>query len=112
MVRRVLRGFTIDDETLAVEVIERARPGGSFLIEPHTLRHYKNEVYLPKLAERKSREMWEKAGSKDLRETAREEAKKILDRYCPEPLDHDIEARLREIVKEIEVREKARNTSK
>ena len=112
MVRRVLRGFTIDEETLAVEVIERAGPGGSFLSEPHTLRHYKNEVYLPKLADRESRAMWEKAGSKDLRETAREEAKKILDQYCPEPLDHDIEVRLREIVKEIEVREKARNTSK
>ena len=39
LVRQVPLGFEVDEETLALEVIEKVGPGEHFLGEPHTLRH-------------------------------------------------------------------------
>ena len=105
MVSRALRGIKISDETLAIDVIERVGPGGQFLDQRHTLEYLKKEHYLPTIINRQKRERWEKAGSKDLREIAREEAKRILKEHQPEPLDRDIEEELKKVVKEVEKRE-------
>ncbi|MFQ6003492.1 MAG: trimethylamine methyltransferase family protein, partial [Candidatus Zixiibacteriota bacterium] len=109
MVSRALRGIKISDETLAIDVIEDVGPGGQYLTQRHTLEHLKKEHYLPIIINRQKREKWERAGSKDLRETAREEAKRILKEHQPEPLDHDIEEELKKIVKEVEKRERKRS---
>ena len=105
MVSRALRGIKISNETLAIDVIERVGPGGQFLDQRHTLEYLKKEHYLPTIINRQKRERWEKAGSKDLREIAREEAKRILKEHQPEPLDRDIEEELKKVVKEVEKRE-------
>lgn len=98
-VRRILRGIEVDDATLAVDVIEDVGPGGSFLTQAHTLTHYTKEVYAPTITDRKSRGTWEKAGSKDLRAAAREEARRILREHKPEPLDPHVKEELHRIVK-------------
>jgi len=105
MVSRALRGIRINDEALALDIIEDVGPGGQYLIQQHTLEHLEKEHYLPTIINREKREKWERAGSKDLREVAREEARKILKEHQPEPLDHDIEEELKKIVKEVEKRE-------
>jgi len=105
MVARALRGIDVNDETLAIDVIENVGPRGQYLSQKHTLKHLKREQYLPKIIKREKREEWEKAGSKDLWKIAREEVKKILKEHQPEPLDKDVEKELEKIVKEIEKRE-------
>jgi len=105
MVFRALRGIKISDETLAIDVIERVGPGGQFLDQRHTLEYLKKDHYLPTIVNRQKRERWEKEGSKDLREIAREEAKRILKEHQPEPLDRDIEEEIKKVVKEVEKRE-------
>ena len=105
MVSRVLRGIEINDETLAIDVIEDVGPGGQYLDQRHTLEYLMKEHYLPTIVNREKRERWERAGSKDLREVAREEAKRILKEHQPEPLDRDVEEDLKKIVKEVEKRE-------
>jgi trimethylamine--corrinoid protein Co-methyltransferase len=105
MMSRALRGIAISDETLAIDVIESVGPGGQFLDQRQTLEHLKKEHYIPTIVNRQKREKWERTGSKDLREVAREEAKRILKEHQPDPLEQDVEQELKKIVNEVEKRE-------
>lgn len=40
MLKRIMRGMTINDEALAIEEISRVTHGGSFLALKHTLQHF------------------------------------------------------------------------
>lgn len=105
MVKHALKGIRVDKDTLAADVIGAVGPSGHFLGQKHTVKHLLSEHYFPKLSDRRTRQEWEAAGSKDLREVAREEVKKILETYQPMPLEKSVEAELEEVVKEIEKRE-------
>jgi trimethylamine--corrinoid protein Co-methyltransferase len=45
--RHTLRGFEVDDGTLALDVIEKIGPGGSFLATEHTVKHMRSELWEP-----------------------------------------------------------------
>ncbi|MGQ9666820.1 MAG: trimethylamine methyltransferase family protein [Anaerolineae bacterium] len=70
MVKRVLRGITVDVEHMAGEAIRRAGPSGHYLMDEHTLRHMRTEMVFPRLMDRSARETWTAAG----RHTARQRA--------------------------------------
>jgi len=101
MILRGLSGIEVNDETLAVDVIKRVGPGGHFLSEKHSLDHIK-ELYIPELADRKTRGEWRDAGSKDILQRAKEKAKKILETHKPEPLEKEVQEELSKIVREAE----------
>jgi trimethylamine--corrinoid protein Co-methyltransferase len=100
-VSRAVRGIDISDRTLAMGVIEAVGPGGEFLTQRHTLENVQKEHYMPKIINRDKWEVWQKAGAKDLRQVAREEAKRILENHQPEPLDHEITIEIEKIAREI-----------
>jgi trimethylamine--corrinoid protein Co-methyltransferase len=102
MVERILRGASIDDESLALDVIEKVGPGGHFMSQKHTLEHAKKELYIPKIFDRNPESTWLKAGGKDIRQVANERAKKILTEHRPTPLPKDVQQKLDEIVREAE----------
>ena len=56
MFRRVLRGIKVTDETLAVDLIVGKGPGGDFMAEEHTVRHMRSEFFMPRVANRKTRD--------------------------------------------------------
>jgi len=101
MILRGGSGIEVNDETLAVDVIRRVGPGGHFLTQKHSLQHVK-ELYIPELADRKTRGEWRDAGSKDIFERAEERVKKILEVHKPEPLEKGVQEELSRIVKEAE----------
>ncbi len=43
----------MNDETLAVDVIRKVGPGGHYLAEKHTLKHFKDVLFFPELTDRK-----------------------------------------------------------
>ncbi len=55
MCQRVLRGIEVDDETLAVEMLMEKGPGQDYLTEDHTIRHMREEFFMPQLANRDKR---------------------------------------------------------
>jgi trimethylamine--corrinoid protein Co-methyltransferase len=89
---RLLRGFEVNQETLAVDVIRKVGIGGSFLKERHTLKKMREEIWYPALFNRKDWIGWTKRGGTDLLGRARDLLDRILkDNYPPTPvIDKDI----------------------
>ncbi len=100
--RRIVRGIEVNDETLAVDVIDKVGPGGHFLGEEHTMKYMKKETYYPDLFERTFYENWEAAGKKTLFDRSNDKVIDILENYKPEPLPKDVQQKLNEIVKRAE----------
>ncbi len=99
-VKRILSGVEVDEETLAVQVIEAAGHKGSYLSHPHTLKHFRQEAYVPPHFWRGARGTWGSKASKDIREVARKRAEEILREHeIAVPLDADIERKMTEYIK-------------
>ncbi|MBW2123899.1 MAG: trimethylamine methyltransferase family protein, partial [Deltaproteobacteria bacterium] len=86
MVRRLLQGIEVNSETVAREVIEKVGPGGNFLQEDHTYRHFRNEHWVPTLMTRQRYDVWHKEGGKSMGERVREKIRHILETHTPPPL--------------------------
>ena len=99
MVKRIMRGIEVSRETLAVDVIDQVGPGGNFLVEEHTLRHFRQEQWFPDLIDRRNYEDWAKAGAKTMGGRANEQVKKILSEHRPEPLPPERRKAIADIVK-------------
>lgn len=56
MCQRVLRGIEVNDETLATALMIEKGPGTEYMTEEHTIRHMRQEFFVPKLANRQKRE--------------------------------------------------------
>lgn len=98
MVRRLMRGIEVTDETLGMDAIMRVGPGGNYLIDDHTMKFFKTEYFTPQATNRWVRNVWKSKGSRDANELARERARKILAEHEAEPLDPKLLAELDKIV--------------
>ncbi|MBE9522732.1 MAG: trimethylamine methyltransferase family protein, partial [Proteobacteria bacterium] len=102
MIYRILRGIDVNPETLAVDVIKEAGPGGEYLTHRHTMEHFRLENWDARLSNRMARDEWVENGAQDIRVKARKEVKRILDTHHPKPLDADVQRQLQQIVEEAE----------
>src|SRR5512136_125921 len=93
-VKRVIRGFEITPELMALDVIRSVGPGGDYLGEEHTLKHYRSELWRPRLSNRDDPDTWIQKGSKTFGERLAEDTQAILESHVPEPLPDDVEARI------------------
>ena len=116
MAKRMAEGIEVNEDTMAVPLIKKIAPlaatrmGGHYMAEKHTLEHIDRERYVPKISDKTTRDVWEKAGSKDIRQVARERVKEILAKHVPEPPPPDtlkeLEKKAEEIKKKILKRKK------
>lgn len=104
LAKRILNGITVTPETLAVDVIERVGPGGQYLTQEHTRRHFRTETWLPTLMDRQMRRGWEASGRKTMADRVRAKVLDILEHHQPMPIPAEVEARLRAIVAEADAR--------
>jgi len=91
MMRRFMAGLTLDSESLALEVIHQAGPGGDFLTAKHTLKHFR-EMWQPSLFDRRRSEEWAAAGSPRLGARLRERTLALIRDHRPEPLPEPVRA--------------------
>jgi len=97
MVMRAVRGIDVQDETLALDAIDRVGPGGHYLADEHTLRYMRTEHYYPSdVFDRRARDEWEADGSTDAWTRAKDNARKILAEYEPELLDPEVDDWIKE----------------
>ena len=97
MVKRVIQGIDVNDETLAVDLIKQAHEIKNFLGQKHTVAHMREESK-PKLIDRTTRGTWEANGGTDIAQRAREEACRLLKTHQPQPLSDGAKKTIREIV--------------
>jgi trimethylamine--corrinoid protein Co-methyltransferase len=103
LIRQIPLGFQVDEEALALEVIEKVGPGGHFLGEPHTLRHMR-EAWMSRFMDKDSWEAWEEAGRPEPPKHAAEHARELLATHEPTPLPSAAEERILEVIAEHERR--------
>jgi trimethylamine--corrinoid protein Co-methyltransferase len=102
MVRRVLEGIPVNDETLAVDVIKSVGARGHFLAEEHTVKHMRSCQSQPELIDRRMRQFWEERGGKDYAEACAEKARYILEHHKPEPVSDEAAKIMRDLIAERE----------
>jgi len=113
MVKRIMRGIEVDEETLAVNVVNNVGPGGHFLEEKHTLRHFRNEFWSPTLINRMRYDEWkdvEKAST--MGERTKAKLHQILKTHEVPPLSPEVLAVLDQILDGAEEREAKKKKKK
>ncbi len=97
-VESLLRDFAIDDETLGLDEIADAGPGGSFINRDHTARHFRRELWFPRLLDRDYYQAWLDGGAKSMEERCAERKRDILRNQRPERLPGEVARTLDDIV--------------
>ncbi|NIQ40147.1 MAG: hypothetical protein GTN81_16415 [Proteobacteria bacterium] len=101
MAGRLLQGVEVSDETLAVDIINKVGPiPGMFLKEAHTRKWWKNEQFIPRVADGLPYPEWVKAGKKKIIDHGKERMEEILSSHEPTPLSSAQEQALEDILKE------------
>jgi len=98
-VRRFMGGVEINEETLALDVIDEVGPHGHYLDHEHTMKHYREEWYPELFDAHDEYEDWVAEGSRTMGERAAERVDEILAEHQPEPLPPDVQKRLDEVVR-------------
>jgi trimethylamine--corrinoid protein Co-methyltransferase len=79
MVKRILRGIPVTDETMALDVMDTVGPGGHYLEHDHTYNRFKTEIWRPKLLDRHNWEDWNMEGSKRYGDRVHERVIELLE---------------------------------
>jgi trimethylamine--corrinoid protein Co-methyltransferase len=91
-------GVAVDDETLALDVIDQLGPTGDYLSHEHTFRHYKEPFY-SNLADKGTYSQWQRRGATTMEGRAAQQVEEILQSHEPEPLPSDVQQDIKSIVK-------------
>ena len=92
---RLAEGIPVTPETIAVDQIHKAGPGGQFLNQAYTLHHYRGEQWQPELTNRLEWEQWQRTGGgKDMRQRANVRARTLLAAHAPHLLSPAQEAEI------------------
>jgi trimethylamine---corrinoid protein Co-methyltransferase len=100
--RAATAGVPVNDETLAIDVIEEMGPTGNYLGHEHTLRHFK-EPYYSKLIDKNPYSVWQKRGATTLEERAAKFLDTLIAKHQVEPLAADVQQAIHAIVEREQV---------
>jgi trimethylamine--corrinoid protein Co-methyltransferase len=101
MIKQVVGGIPVRDETLAVEVIEEVGPFGDFLSHEHTMAHMRGQSQ-PALIDRRVRDDWAARGGTTIYGRATEKARHLIEEHRRYPLPEGAAEALRTLVEEAE----------
>jgi trimethylamine--corrinoid protein Co-methyltransferase len=91
----------VNDETLALGLIDEIGPDGQFLDTAHTLAHFREHWY-PTVFDRRNYDKWQAIGGESLAERAADRVKKILAEHQPEPLPDEATQAVKAVVRRAE----------
>jgi trimethylamine--corrinoid protein Co-methyltransferase len=96
-IKEFMQPIEVNDETLALDVIDEVGVDGQFLETEHTLRHYREDWY-PRLLNRQSYQAWEAGGKKTLQDKAKELVNNALGMRHSGLLPSNIAKRVKEVI--------------
>ena len=103
MIKHTVNGIPVNDDTLAVDVIDEIGPFGDFLSHPHTFNGMRSQSR-PEIIDRRGRGMWESEGATDSYTRALTKVKTIIETHAPEPLPQEVLSKIRTIIQETEAK--------
>ena len=95
MVKVLMGGIEINDETLPLDLIERLGPGSNYLSERHTLKHFR-KLWAPRVFDR-SLSSEKKEGTKYSEELLNARTIEILETHKPKSLPEDLARELKSV---------------
>jgi trimethylamine--corrinoid protein Co-methyltransferase len=98
MIKQCVRGIRVDDEALAIDVIDDIGPFGDFLSHDHTMAHMREQSQ-PSVIDRRVREDWSANGSLTVQDRALAKARTILETHQPAPLPDGVAEELAGIIR-------------
>ena len=98
IIKRFLSGVNISPEKFAVDVIKKVGPGGHFLDTEHTSKYFKEELFLPRLSNRETYQIWESQGCQDTFARANQLYKEILEEYQQPKIEANLQDKVEEFV--------------
>ena len=98
---RAVEGIKVDDQHLALDIIDKVGPMGNYLAQMHTMKNIK-EIRQSPLFDKRNPDKAKAEGVRPVQDVARDMAKKILKEHQVTPLDKDQDRQLVAVVKEAE----------
>ena len=89
MVKKFTRGIKVSPDTLALDLIEKVGPGGTFLMEPHTMKNFKS-VHYPELFQRTKGQVPGEKIEETLNDRLRQKTRELMEKVPANPLSEDI----------------------
>ena len=94
MMTRFTNGISMTEEDFAWDAYEEVGPGNHFLGSAHTIRHYEDAFFQPRIFHTDSFEKWRDDGSLNAGQIANGIWKKMLAEYEPPGIDDAVAAEL------------------
>lgn len=104
--KRISRGFEVDENTLALNVIDEVGPGGEFLTHQHTFDNFKSELWVPTLIDRNPYQVWN-VDKKDMGARIKDKTKMILKEHRVAALPQSAKDKIDSILESAKIRAEA-----
>jgi trimethylamine--corrinoid protein Co-methyltransferase len=104
MVRRIMRGIEINDDTLMLDLIDEIGPAGEFMSTEETARRCRSEIWVPKLMDRQRYFNWQATGSLTMRDRIRARLHQILTNHTPPLLPVEVTDKIQAVLDAAEAR--------
>ncbi|MDR1308474.1 MAG: trimethylamine methyltransferase family protein, partial [Deltaproteobacteria bacterium] len=92
-IRFMLKGIKVDNEEMALELMEEVGPGGSYLTHKHTFKRTRTQAQTD-LFDRRPFASWEKKGALTMTERAYARVAEIMAKYEPLPIEPRAQAEI------------------
>jgi trimethylamine--corrinoid protein Co-methyltransferase len=106
MAARIMRGVTVNADTIMMDLIEKVGPGGTFMNQAKSVARCRSEAWVPSVLNRSPFSAWEKNGRQETGITVQKKLQKILSTHHPAPLQLDVVDKIQKILEHAEGRER------
>jgi len=98
MAKRLIQGIEARDDPIALDLMRGLGHRADYLAQPHTLRWFSKELYIPsEVIDRGSLDAWKRKGARTTFERARDRVQQLLATYQPRPIPDELRSELRGI---------------
>ena len=99
IIGRMAQGIEVNDDTLALDVIDKVGIGKDYLGQRHTMEHFRTEHFIPIVTDRSSYDTWKAKGSKTMLDRAGDEVRRIFKEHTVEPVRSEVAETAAKLVK-------------
>ncbi len=97
-VESVLRPLDVSDDALALDEVAAVGPEGSYIDRDYTAEHFRDELWMPRLLDRRYYQAWQDDGAESMEIRCIREKERLLQSHTPEPLPAELRRAIDEVV--------------